>query len=172
MSFLKNKLSTNYRNLFAIIFISFCAENVIAQTKFEPLEDYLYARPKWTEDNSEVIYVGLRCASLYLQIGAYFDNYGSSAEHTKTVERMRERGQSNFTVAVFFGLAESGGNSPVEAFRIRTRNLSNIYAGDIEYNKSVLNNIFSGYIKRDFDFCNQRLEEVQLTEKFILKSKK
>ena len=172
MSFPKNKLSANFRNLFAIFFISFCAENVIAQTKFEPLEDYLSARPKWTEDNSEVIYVGLRCASLYWQIGAYFDNYGNGTEHTKTVEMMRERGQSNFIVAVFFGLAESGGNTPVEVFRIRSRNLSNIYAGDIEYNKSVNNNVFSGYIKRDFDVCNQRLDDVQRTEKLILKSKK
>jgi hypothetical protein len=85
---------------------------------------------------------------------------------------MRERGHSNFIVAVFFGLAESGGNSPVEAFSIRSRNLSNIYAGDIEYNKSVNNNVFSGYIKRDFDVCNQRLDDVQRTEKLILKSKK
>ena len=172
MSFSIKKLSANYRNLLVIIFVFFFAGNAISQTKFEPLDEYLAARPKWNKEPNELSYVGMRCASLYWVIAGHFQANGNSLEHRETAEKLNGYGKSNFTVAYTIGLAEGGANMSKEALLDRSRNLTKIYAEDARSAKLVTNNVFSGYIERDFEICNLMLENVQRAEQGSSKKQK
>jgi hypothetical protein len=172
MSFHIKRMSANYRNLFAFIFVCFGAGSAIAQTKFEPLDDYLAARPKWNKEPNELSYVGMRCASLFWVIAGHFQANGNNKEHEETAEKLKKYGATNFTVAYSIGIAEGGASMSKEALMARSRNLTMIYADDVKSAKSVANNVFAGYIQRDFQICNQILESVQRAELALLEKNK
>ena len=86
--------------------------------------------------------------------------------------KLKKYGATNFTVAYSIGIAEGGANMSKEALMARSRNLTMIYADDVKSAKSVANNVFAGYIQRDFQICNQMLESVQRAELALFEKNK
>lgn len=118
----------------------------------EPFDDWLRSRPRWSQDKAEVAYVAVRCGVLYGVIGSRFTSSDQKPE-------LRQRGEDSIArgmLLTMFGneLAKDVGMS--KAFSDHRLNLMMAaYQQAVIQNRSLHNNMFHGFIQKDFSFCNE-----------------
>lgn len=128
----------------------------------EPLEEWLLSRPRWSQDKTEVAYVAVRCGALYGVIGSRFTSGEQKPE-------LRQRGEDSIARGVMltmFGneLAKDSGMSKAVAQR-RLNMIMDAYQQTVIQNRSLHNNMFHGFIQRDFSFCNDFEQSIKQAAK-------
>jgi hypothetical protein len=120
-------------------------------SSLEPLESWAKARPNWGSDRSEAGYLATRCGALYGVVAAVFRNYGRSAEDKEMSADVTGRGLQ----LMVFGneLAGDVGWSQ-EHLSQRIRSIFDAYLQVVSSNRTVHNNMFHGFVEKDWTICN------------------
>lgn len=119
--------------------------------KIEPLNIAMEKRGDWSNDATEVLYVGTRCASLYSIVGSYFKTNSSATEDLILGEDFTSR-----ALVIRQGLGVLGILAKIDAQLTKARSIElfKVYAQTMENNKKLLNNAFSYPIEDDLAFCS------------------
>jgi hypothetical protein len=136
----------------AIIFLFFNTSFAISET-FEPVYSYAKARPKWMEDNTEIQYIGMRCAGVLDAIVWRFSE-DNRPEMKKNADDAKAIGDFfTFSTAAFkdvIGMSE-------EAYLQRYKKFNEHYKKTARDNAINHNDIFHGAFGNEMKFCTSVL---------------
>ncbi|MFZ4986657.1 MAG: hypothetical protein ACOYLF_14455 [Blastocatellia bacterium] len=119
-------------------------------SSLEPLESWERVRPNWASDQSEVAYLASRCGVLYGAVGAVFRNSGRTADDKAQGTDVTGRGFQ--LIMLGNELAQEAGWSQ-ENLTQRIRSISDSYLQVISSNRTVHNNMFHGFVGKDWTIC-------------------
>lgn len=139
----------NKINVFIIFTFMTCHQAALAE-KIKPFSDWTRETPKWQSDESEIAYALTRCGILFSTIGVYFVGNGTKAEDKKNGENLVAKGRQLNMAGI--QLAISNGMS-IDTATNRNKKLFEIYVDNVKSNKAVNNNVFYGNTGKDFEFC-------------------
>lgn len=109
----------------------------------------------WTEDKTEVGYITLRCGILLRLIS---DAFLSDTRRIDTIVR-----QAEFIKRRSFDIMEEGvtiskgAGLSSQLIEMRVHELSKVYLQQLVSNRALHNNIFTGVVGDDFNFCKELL---------------
>ncbi len=114
------------------------------------LDEHVGARPKWTEDISEVSYIGSRCGVLFFIVGRYMTQNGNTETIISNGKSFIKWAEEFLSVAVHTGSAIDMSDKFISG---RHESLTKWYSYNISENKKNHNDAFVGDVKKDIDFC-------------------
>lgn len=127
--------------------------------KLKPFNDWTKETPRWQNDKSEIAYALTRCGTLYSTIGVYFLANSTKTEDKLNGENLVKKGRELNMAGI--QLSMSNGMS-IDAATNRNKKLFEIYVDDVKSNKAINNNVFYGNTGKDFEFCLELDETLNL----------
>jgi hypothetical protein len=129
-----------------------------AGQNLQPLDAWSKKNPNWAKDRSELAYVSTRCGVVFLAIGMYFSGNSGKIDDVNSGEELKRKGRALSLLGIRLSTQTGMSN---DAIRERMAGLMNIYSSEIKLNKQLNNNIFYGWIEKDFDFCIELQQAVE-----------
>ena len=122
----------------------------ICPTPLAPLSESVarLQMPNGEFDESEVAYVGTRCAALYTALSTYLDQGARNDDDRKSAHGFATRANIFLEVGIVIGATT--GRTPDNIVKQHTAILSQ-YVGEIVSGKQVNNNAFTSFISADLE---------------------
>jgi hypothetical protein len=149
-----------------LLCITLFASSIGRADNFMPFSNYPDGYKNWSQDSQEVVYVCLRCAALYSNIGVYFQKLGTK-DDVKTAKTFKDKGLIFGTLGMLLSTGLDMDKNWVEK---RYGKLVNTYMIKMKESKDLNNTIFSNDIKSDFEFCNQATATIESVAKSVNKN--
>ncbi len=93
-----------------------------------------------------------------MAIGMYFSGNSGKIDDVNSGEELKRKGRALSLLGIRLSTQTGMSN---DAIRERMAGLMNIYSSEIKLNKQLNNNIFYGWIEKDFDFCIELQQAVE-----------
>jgi hypothetical protein len=134
------------------LFLIFNTSLAFSET-LEPVDRYADARPKWMDDNTEIQYIGMRCAGVLDAVVWRFseDNRPEMQKNTNDAKAIGD--MFTFSTAAFkdvIGMSE-------EVYLQRYKLFNDHYKNTVRDNAINHNDMFHGTFGNEFEFCTSVL---------------